>query len=323
MIQTQSLLTGTELSRDELHDILALAETLREERKQGVVRKDLLGKSLVLLFEKPSLRTHISFTIAMQELGGTVIDSFSFNRKKEEPEDVGRVLSGYCHGIMLRTHEHSILERMKQKITVPLINGLSDTHHPCQVLADLQTLKQSFNRLDGLKVAYVGDGNNILHSLLLLLPPLGIHLSYACPKGYEPNAYVLREARARASDWGGSIRAAKDPASAVKGSHAIYTDVWTSMGFEAENNEREEAFDGFQVNEELYALAHSDAIVMHCLPMVRGKEITDGMAEHANSVLFRQSENRLHVQKALLLKLIPHANQLEAPCSPRATAAHA
>lgn len=304
MLETKHLLTGAELTQAELLDILNLGETLRVERNQGVRRTDLLGKSLVLLFEKPSLRTHISFTIAMQELGGSVIDSFSFNRKKEEPEDVGRVLAGYCHAIMLRTHEHSILERMAAKTSVPVINGLSDTHHPCQVLADLLTLKQSFHTLSGLKVAYVGDGNNILNSMLLLMPILGVHLTYACPKGYEPNAFVVRQARTRAAENGGSVRAAKDPVSAVKGANAIYTDVWTSMGFEGEETEREEAFDGFQVNETLYAHAAKDAIVMHCLPMVRGKEITDTMAEHENSALFRQSENRLHIQKALLLGLI-------------------
>ncbi len=301
---TKHLLTGTELNPLELRALIDLAEQLRVEREQGIVRRDLAGKSLVLLFEKPSLRTHISFTVAMQELGGSVIDSFSFNRKKEEPEDVGRVLAGYCHAIMLRTHEHSVLERMSAKTRIPVINGLSDTHHPCQIFADILTLKQSFNKLEGLKLAYVGDGNNILHSLLLLAPILGIHVSYACPKGYQPNALVLKQARAIAKDCGGKITAAATPESAVRDAHALYTDVWTSMGFESEETEREESFRGYQVNEKLYARAAPGAVVMHCLPMVRGKEITDEMAEHPNSVLFRQSENRLHVQKALLLQLL-------------------
>jgi ornithine carbamoyltransferase len=301
---TKHFLTGTELGPVDMKGILSLAESLRTERSQGITRRDLAGKSLVLLFEKPSLRTHISFTIAMEELGGTVIDSFSFNRKKEEPEDVGRVLAGYCHAIMLRTHEHSVLERMAAKTRIPIINGLSDTHHPCQVLADLLTLRQTYRSVEGLKLAYVGDGNNILHSLLLLAPVLGIHVAYACPKGYQPNALVLRQARSMAKETGGKITAALSPESAVKDAHAIYTDVWTSMGFEKEENEREEAFRGYQVNETLYAHAAKDAVIMHCLPMVRGKEITDDMAEHPNSVLFRQSENRLHVQKALLLQLL-------------------
>ncbi len=302
-------LTGTELNSVEMRGLIDLADTLRNERAQGVVRRDLAGKSLALLFEKPSLRTHVSFTVAMQELGGSVIESFSFNRKKEEPEDVGRVLAGYCSAIMLRTHEHAILERMASKTRVPVINGLSDTHHPCQVLADILTLKQYFTKLEGLKLAYIGDGNNMLHSLLLLAPALGIHVSYACPKGYEPNAFVIRQARQRAKEGGGAITASKSPASAVEKANAIYTDVWTSMGYETEEKEREEAFDGYQVNAALYAKAAPGAIVMHCLPMVRGKEITDEMAEHENSALFRQSENRLHVQKALLLSLLKDDNK--------------
>lgn len=301
---TTHFLTGTELNPIAMKGLLDLAEQLRTERSAGTPRRDLAGKSLVLLFEKPSLRTHISFTIAMEELGGSVIDSFSFNRKKEEPEDVGRVLAGYCHAIMLRTHEHAVLERMAAKTSIPIINGLSDTHHPCQVLADILTLRQYFKSVDGLKLSYVGDGNNILHSLLLLAPVLGIHVSYACPKGYQPNALVLKQARGIAKEFGGKITAALSPESAVKDAHAIYTDVWTSMGFEKEEGEREEAFRGYQVNQKLYALAAPEAIIMHCLPMVRGQEITDEMAEHPNSVLFRQSENRLHVQKALLLQLL-------------------
>lgn len=303
-LNNRHFLTGMELSKEELSGLLDLAETLRTERNLGTRNSPLAGKSLALLFEKPSLRTHVSFSVAMQELGGFVIDSFSYNRKKEEPEDVGRVLAGYCHAIMLRTHEHSILERMAAKTRVPVINGLSDTHHPCQILADLLTLKQSFNKLEGLKLAYIGDGNNILHSLLLLAPVLGVDLSYSCPRGYEPSALVVKQARARAVECGGAVRAARDPLSAVKGSNAIYTDVWTSMGFEKEENERETAFAGYQLNRELYTEAAKDALVMHCLPMVRGKEITDEMAEHDNSALFRQSENRLHVQKALLVSLL-------------------
>lgn len=303
-LPSKHFLTGTELTPKDLSGLIALADSLKAERQAGTTRRELAGKSLVMLFEKPSLRTHVSFSVAMQELGGTIVDSFSFNRKKEEPEDVARVLAGYCHGVMVRTHEHSILERMAAKTKVPIINGLTDTHHPCQILADIQTLKETFTNLQGLKVAYIGDGNNILHSMLLLMPILGIHLSYACPKGYEPNALIVKQARARAADCGGSVRAAKDPLNAVKGVNAIYTDVWTSMGFEKEEAEREEAFRGYQVNQALYATAAPGAVIMHCLPMVRGKEITDEMAEHENSVLFRQSENRLHVQKALLLSLL-------------------
>ena len=297
-------LTGAELSPQATLDLLKLADELREERKRGELRQPLKGKTLAVLFEKPSLRTHVSFTVGMQELGGQVVESFSLNRKKEEPEDVGRVLAGYVHAIMLRTHEHSILERMASKIPLPVINGLSDTHHPCQILADLVTLKQYFGELKGLKLSYIGDGNNILHSLLLLCPQLGVGVSYACPKGFEPNAFVLRQARKLAAEGGAKIEATNDPTAAVKGSDAIYTDVWTSMGFEAEEGAREAAFQGYQVNAKLYGLAKPTALIMHCLPMVRGKEITEEMVDHPNSAIFRQAENRLHAQKALLLTMM-------------------
>lgn len=297
-------LTGAELQRGDLLSLLDLADILKKERDAEKVRDDFRTKNLALLFEKPSLRTHLSFSLAMKELGGNVVESFSLNRKKEEPEDVGRVVEGYCDIIMLRTHEHSILERMAAKTSIPIINGLSDTHHPCQILADLLTLKQNFGSLEGLKLSYIGDGNNILHSLMLLLPYAGVDISYSCPKGYEPSAFVLKQAKQLAKEGGGKIESFSTPEQAVKGSHAIYTDVWTSMGFEQEESSREDAFKGYQLNKKLYALAEKDALVMHCLPMVKGKEITEEMAEHKRSVIFQQSENRLHAQKALLFRML-------------------
>ncbi len=301
--KTRHFLTGEELSRSELLALLDEAEALRAERPQHKA-SDIALKTLILLFEKPSLRTRVSFTVAMQELGGKVVEVVSNFRKKEEPEDLVRVLAGYSHAIMMRTFEHSILDRMVAKSTVPVINGLSDSHHPCQALADVLTLKQAFGKLEGLKLTYIGDGNNVLHSLMLLAPFLGIHLRYACPQGFEPNAFITRRARARAKEGGGSITAFTNAADAAKGSNALYTDVWTSMGFEQEEAEREKAFEGFQLGEELVALAETSAIIMHCMPMVRGKEITDAVADSPNSVIFQQSENRLHVQKALLKGLL-------------------
>jgi ornithine carbamoyltransferase len=293
-------LTGTELGKGDLLKLIDSAEKLRLDRLKGKHSHELKGKTIALMFEKPSLRTHLSFAVAVRELGGEVVESFSANRKKEEPEDVAQVVSGYCHGIMIRTHEHSILERFASKTKIPLINGLSDTHHPCQILADLLTLKQSFGKLEGLKLAYIGDGNNILHSLLLLCPMAGVSVSFACPTGFEPSAFVLKQARHIAKETGATIEGTTKPEKAVKGAHAVYTDVWTSMGFEEEGASRDSAFQGYQLNSQLFAHADKNAIVMHCLPMIRGKEITDELADHERSWIFRQAENRLHAQKALL-----------------------
>lgn len=301
---TPHFLTGVELNHGELEDTLALADQLRIEREKGEQRNTLEGKHVALVFEKPSLRTRASFTVAVQDLGGKVIELESAQRKNEEPEDTIRVLQGYAHAVMIRTFAHTNLERMAKVSKVPLINGLCDLHHPCQVLADLLTLKQEFGSLQGRKVAYVGDGNNMLHSLLLLAPFLGLELAYACPKGFEPSSFIVKQAKVRAKEGGGKVSAYTDPKSAVANADAVYTDVWTSMGFEKQQAERDKVFAPYQLNEKLYAQAKDGALVMHCMPVVRGKEITDGMIEHPRSVLYRQSENRLHAQKAVLLGLM-------------------
>lgn len=303
-LKSKHFLTGTELSRQELTDLLFLAESCREQRLAGFSRDDLRGKTVALLFEKPSLRTRVSFTVATTELGGNALVLDSIGRKKEEPEDTIRVLGGYCHGVMVRTHAHAILEKMISKSSIPVINGLSDSHHPCQVLADLQTLMQTFKQLKGLKLAYVGDGNNMLHSLMLLAPFLGVELHYACPAGYEPSALVLRQAKKRAQTGGGNIVTHSDPVKAVEKANAVYTDVWTSMGFEQEETDRDKAFADYALNEELYAHATPGALIMHCMPMIRDKEISAKLVEHECSALFRQSENRMHAQKALLVGLM-------------------
>lgn len=299
----QHFLTGCEFDKEELAQLLDEAERLRLERRMRKFVQPLAGQTLALLFEKPSLRTRVSFTVAAQELGASVIELNGASLKKEEPEDTIRVLGGYCDALMVRTFAHDVLERMTKVSKIPVINGLSDLHHPCQALADLLTLTQEFGELQGLKLAYIGDGNNVLHSILLLAPFLGVELRYSCPAGYGPDAGVLAAAKARCEDEN-LIQACASPIQAVEGANALYTDVWTSMGFEAETAKREEAFAGYQVNEELYSHAAPGAIVMHCLPMVRGKEITDEMADHSHSRLFQQSENRLHVQKALLRRLM-------------------
>lgn len=297
-------LTGEEFSKEELLSTLELAEKLKMDRANGICNKTLDGKTLVLYFDKPSLRTRLSFMVAMNELGGHVIESVGSSRKTEEPEDTIRVLGGYAHGVMIRTHAHKFLERMKSATSIPIVNGLSDSHHPCQALADLMTLKEHYKSLAGLTFTFLGDGNNVLHSLMLLLPFLGVHLRYACPQGYEPSALIVKTAKQRATVGGGSITAHSNPKEACKDSNALYTDVWTSMGFESEESTREAAFEGFCLNESLLKLAAPGALVMHCMPMVRGQEISETLPDHPQSVIFEQSENRMHVQKALLQKLM-------------------
>lgn len=331
-------LTGEELTTNEIWSLLALAQQFKinAQKNRGIViptsannnrvvnvegladssvtaldAKNLLNeKTIALVFEKPSLRTRVSFTVGIQELGGHVVELTSGQKKNEDPEDSIRVLQGMVHGVMVRTFEHEILERMVSKATVPVINGLSDLHHPCQALADLQTLAENFDIQSALstsstaervKLAYVGDGNNVLHSLLLLLPRMGVDVHYACPQGYKPNPQIIEKAIAQQSS--GQIHSFKTPQEAVRGVHAIYTDVWTSMGQEEEAAARESAFAGYQVDEQLLSLARADAIVMHCLPMVKGKEISAAVVENTGSRIFAQAENRLHAQKALLCHL--------------------
>lgn len=298
----KNLLTGEELSIDEIKSLLTLASELKMKRKAGQTSEILKGKHLALLFDKPSLRTRFSFTVAMHELGGHVVESLGETRKAEDPEDLIRVIERYCDAVMIRTHSDDLLTRMSQVSKIPLINGLSDLHHPCQILADLLTLQEVFGKLEGLKLTYIGDGNNILHSFLLLAPQMGIHLHYCCPKACQPNADILNQALVQAKKTKGSNTTCSTPMIAAQQAHAIYTDVWTSMGFE--NKTDESLFEGFQVNEQLMQQALPEAVFMHCLPLVRGKEVSQTLPDTRASVIFEQSENRLHIQKALLIALI-------------------
>jgi ornithine carbamoyltransferase len=298
----KNLLTGEELSAEEIDSLLTLASALKKKRNAKEATDMLKGKHVALLFDKPSLRTRFSFTVAIQELGGHVVESLGETRKKEEPEDTARVIEGYCHAIMIRTACDDFLTRMSRVSKVPIINGLSDLHHPCQILADLFTLQEVFGKLEGLKLTYIGDGNNILHSLLLLAPLMGVHLHYCCPQTREPQEAILKQALLRAKSAKGSITACATPLIAAKEAHAVYTDVWTSMGFE--NKTDESLFEGFQVNEQLMEQALPEAVFMHCLPMLRGKEVSQKLPDAPHSIIFKQSENRLHIQKALLIKLM-------------------
>ncbi len=298
-LETKHLITGAELSKKEIVSVLDLAFELKTRRRQGLGADILKGKSLALLFDKPSLRTRFSFSVAMFELGGTVIESINATRKSEEPRDLARVLSGYCDGIMIRTFDDKTIYEMAEYSSIPVINGLSDTFHPCQILADLLTIKEQFGRLKGVKLAYVGDGNNILQSFFPVVEKTGIELSYACPKGYEPNAALVEEYKDVKK-----IKAYSDPYEAVKGADVIYTDVWTSMGFEEQAKDRDLAFEKFKVNHELLKAAGGKPNLLHCLPMVRGKEIAEDLPDSKESLIFKQSENRLHVQKAILIGLM-------------------
>lgn len=299
----KNFLDGKEISPEGLKELLNLAEILKTERKNRMLRENLKGKTLALLFDKPSLRTRMSFSVAMTELGGTIIEAPANLRKHEEPEDIAGVISRYVHAVMIRTHGHESVERFVTRSNIPVINGLTDEHHPCQGLADVLTIKQAFGSTDGVVMTYIGDGNNILHSLMILAPLAGIHLQYSTPVNYTPDSKLLEWCQMR-KDVSGSIKKFDTAEQAVKGSHAIYTDVWTSMGFEIENEQRVKAFTGYQVNKELYKMADSSAIIMHCMPMVRGQEITSEIADHERSFIYQQAENRLHVQKALLLELL-------------------
>ncbi len=300
-------LTGEELSQQELIALIEEAHSLRlcrDLRGSSLPSSEVLkGKTVALIFEKPSLRTRVSFTVGVQELGGNIIELTSAQRKSEEPEDTIRVLQGMVHGVMLRTFEHETLERMVSKATIPVINGLSDSHHPCQAIADLLTLRQRFGQLKRLTLTYVGDGNNVLHSLLLMAPYVGVNVHYACPAGYQPDAQILERAKARAIQGGALIKSFSNASEAAKGAHALYTDVWTSMGQESENAERVKAFTGYQINAALLNVADPQCIIMHCLPMIKEQEITAEMVEHARSAIFQQAENRLHAQKALMIGL--------------------
>lgn len=302
---SQHFLTGEELSLKELSALIQQAHHLSQQRNglnpcSKSNSQVLAGKTIVLSFDKPSLRTRVSFTVGIQELGGQVLVLEGSQKKSEEPEDSIRVLQGMVHGLMLRTFEHSNLERMLPVAKIPIINGLSDLHHPCQALADLLTLKQNFGSLKGLTLAYIGDGNNVLHSLLLLAPFLGVNVNYSCPQSYQPDPEILARAHKRAIQGRAEIKSFQTPAQAAKQAHALYTDVWTSMGQETQSELRKAAFKGYQINQALYDLALPGAVIMHCLPMVRDLEITSQMADHKNSVIFKQAENRLHAQKALL-----------------------
>jgi ornithine carbamoyltransferase len=280
---------------------LARAVDLSLQMKRTPLRfaRSLENRYLSLLFEKPSLRTRMTFELAMKQLGGDSVVSIGPVAEREPVKDVARNLDRWTQGIVARVFSQSTIDELAKWSSVPVINALSDLYHPCQAMADVVTLKEHFGRLEGLKIAFVGDGNNVAHSLMLTAGRLGAEVAVAAPRGYQPNPEIAAEASKSTA-----ITITDDPYEAVSGAHAVYTDVWTSMGQEAEAEERKRIFSPYQVNLDLLASARPDAIFMHCLPAKRGQEVTDETIESPQSVVFDQAENRLHAQKALLLMLL-------------------
>jgi ornithine carbamoyltransferase len=300
----RDLLTLADVTPDEIGQMLTLALDLKQRYKRGESMSLLAGKALVLLFSKPSLRTRASFEVGMAQLGGHTScfeDPEIVLGLREPIKDLGRVLSRYYDGIVIRTFAHASVVELAQAATIPVINGLTDMFHPCQILAALQTLREHFGDLQGRRIAYVGDGNNVAHSWLLGAAQMGLTLTVACPRAYQPDVTVVQRARGIAETTGAILDIVEDPKQSVKGADAIYTDVWTSMGQEQEATIRQEVFRPYQINAALLAEAPSHAVVMHCLPAHRGEEITEDVFESERSLVFEEAENRLHAQKALLV----------------------
>jgi len=291
-----------DLTDDELHYLLDLAAEVK--RKPRDYAHALEGKSIALLFEKPSLRTRLTFEIAMKQMGGGSVFCEGPVGVREPLKDIARNLDRWVEGIVARVFSQATVEGLAEWSSVPVINALSDAYHPCQALADMQTIRERFGTLQGLKVAFVGDGNNVAHSLMLTAVRLGANFALACPEGYNPNPDVVMQAEGLAAGSGASLVVTHEAAQALEGAHVVYTDVWTSMGQEQEMMKRKRAFHEYQVNDELFGRARPEAIFMHCLPAKRGEEVTDSVMEAERSAVFDQAENRLHAQKALLLMML-------------------
>jgi len=301
------LLAVRDLSRESVLALFKETAELKAMRRRALSAQRLSGKTLGLFFEKPSTRTRVSFEAGMNQLGGQSIFLSVADiqmRRGETVADTARVLSRYLDGLVIRCHEHRTVEEWARNATIPVINGLTDLHHPCQVLSDLFTIREKKRRWKGIKIAYVGDGNNVANSLIEGAAIMGLAISVACPQGYEPDASIVEWARERAERTDVVIEVVQDPYIAVKGADVLYTDVWTSMGRENEEAQRTEALRPYQLNGRLVGAADPDAIVMHCLPAHRGQEITADVLDGPQSVVLDQAENRLHVQKAILIKLL-------------------
>ncbi|MCA6214021.1 MULTISPECIES: ornithine carbamoyltransferase [Thermococcus] len=299
----RDILCLQDFTREEIETILKTAEMMKIWNKIGKPHRVLEGKTLAMIFQKPSTRTRISFEVGIYQLGGygLYLNAQDLQlRRGETIADTARVLSRYVDGIMARVFDHQDVVDLAKYASVPVINGLSDFAHPCQALADYMTIKEKKGRIEGLKVVYVGDGNNVAHSLMIAGTKLGANVVVATPEGYEPDPKVIKWAEENSAESGGSFELLHDPIKAVKDADVIYTDVWASMGQEAEAEQRRKIFMPFQVNKELVKHAKKDYIFMHCLPAHRGEEVTDDVIDSPNSVVWDQAENRLHAQKAAM-----------------------
>lgn len=299
----KSLISINDLSLEEIYQIFELSKNLKEKVLTGQPHRVLEGKTLGMIFAKPSTRTRISFEVGIYQLGGIGL-YFNQNdlqlKKSENIEDTARVLSRYLSGIMIRTFDHQDVVDLAKYGSIPIINGLTDLLHPCQVLTDLFTVLEKKRELRGLKLAYVGDGNNMAHSLLHGCSKVGMDIAIASPSGYKPDAEIVKNSGANAKYMGSKIEILDNPVDAVKDADIIYTDVWASMGQEKESDERKKKFASYQVNPGLVKNAKEDYLFMHCLPAHRGDEVVNEVADSANSVIFDEAENRLHVQKAIM-----------------------
>ncbi|WP_040952433.1 ornithine carbamoyltransferase [Gorillibacterium massiliense] len=294
-------------SPEEIRYLIDLAIELKSKNKAGEVYQPLKGKTLGMIFEKSSTRTRVSFEVGMYQLGGHAMflsrNDLQIGRG-ETIHDTAQTLSRYLDGIMIRTFAHKTVIDLARYATVPVINGLTDFAHPCQALADYMTVLEHKGKLEGLKIAYIGDGNNMVHSLMIGAAKLGMHMAVASPEGYMPDQEIQASSREYAAASGGSLLVTTDPKEAIADADVIYTDVWASMGFEEEQKVREKAFANYQVNEELTAYAKKDYVFLHCLPAHRGEEVSAGVIDGPNSIIFDEAENRLHAQKAIMAALM-------------------
>ncbi|GAF64002.1 ornithine carbamoyltransferase [Bacillus sp. TS-2] len=303
----RDFLTLFDYSPQEIEQLLELAIDLKEKVKKGQPTPILAGKSLGMIFENSSTRTRVSFEVGMTQLGGHALflSPKDLQIGRGEPiKDTAQVLSRYVDAIMIRKNSHEQVVEFAQHSSVPVINALTDMYHPCQALADLLTILEHKKKLKGLKLVYIGDGNNVAHSLLVAGAKMGMNVQVCSPEGYQVNANVLEQAKKVAEETGGNVSASSDPKEAVKDADIIYTDVWASMGYEQEQQKREDAFSDFQVNEELVSLAKPDYIFLHCLPAHRGEEVAANVIDGTQSVIYDQAENRLHAQKAILASIV-------------------